>query len=204
VVGIVAARLVDRFERPAVVIGFQNGEGRGSARTVAGVDLFEALSRCRDHLTKYGGHAAAAGMSVAADRLDQFRGAFVAEAGRQLAGRARPAVRVDAVVDLGDLDAAAAEEIGRLAPFGMANAEPLFALTGVTAQATRVVGQGHLQLTLAHRGFLGEAIAFGMADRDPGSGASLDLLATAELDTFRGTRRARLKIRELFRRGGNI
>ena len=62
------------------------------------------------------------------------------------------------------------------------------------------VGQGHLQLSLAHGSSTGEAIAFGMADRDPGSGARLDLLATAELDTFRGERRARLKVKELFPR----
>jgi single-stranded-DNA-specific exonuclease len=107
-------------------------------------------------------------------------------------------VRVDAVVGLGELDVPFAEELARLAPFGAANAEPLFAVVDLTTHATRRVGQNHLQLTLAHRGAVADAIAFGMADRDPGSGANLDLLATAELDTFRGARRARLKVRHLF------
>jgi single-stranded-DNA-specific exonuclease len=197
VVGIIAARLVDKFARPAVVVGFRGGEGRGSARTVPGFDLFAALARSSEHLARFGGHAAAAGMSVTADKLDAFRGQFAAAIRAQAAGASAPAVRVDAVVRLGDLDLPFAEELARLQPFGAANAEPVFAVRGVTTQATRVVGQGHLQLTLMDRGAFAEAIAFGMADRDPGTGAAVDLLTTAELDTFRGARRARLKVRHL-------
>jgi single-stranded-DNA-specific exonuclease len=197
VVGIIAARLVDKLARPAVVVGFRAGEGRGSARTVPGFDLFAALSRSSEHLQRFGGHAAAAGMSVTIANLDAFRRQFAEAIGEQAVGRAAPAVRVDAVVALGELDLPFAEELARLAPFGAANAEPVFALRGVTTQATRRVGQGHLQLTLMDRGAVSEAIAFGMADRDPGTGAALDLLATAELYTFRGSRRARLKVRHL-------
>ena len=90
--------------RPAIAIGFKNGEGRGSARTVPGVNLFEALGACSAHLSKFGGHAGAAGMSIAIDRLDPFRAAFAAEAARQLAGRTATTVEVDAEVALGDLD----------------------------------------------------------------------------------------------------
>ncbi len=199
VVGIIAARLVDQFARPAVVIGFKDGEGRGSARTVPGVNLFDALSGCSAHLTKFGGHAGAAGMSLLAARLDDFRIAFVAEATRQIGGRTAPALQVDAEVALGELDLILAGELSRLAPFGAANREPLFALRGVTARATRRVGKGHLQLTLDHAGATSEAIAFGLGDADPGAGALVDLVATAELDVFRGVRRTRLKVSKLAR-----
>jgi single-stranded-DNA-specific exonuclease len=200
VVGIIAARLVDQFARPAVVIGFKDGEGRGSARTVPNVNLFDALSSCSAHLGKFGGHAGAAGMSISAARLDDFRIAFVAEVERQMGTRATPAMHVDAVVALGDLDLVLAAELGRLAPFGAANREPLFALRGVTARATRRVGKGHLQLTLDHGEATSEAIAFGFGDADPGAGALVDLVATAELDVFRGVRRTRLKVAKLARR----
>jgi single-stranded-DNA-specific exonuclease len=200
VVGIIAAKLVDRFARPVIVIGFEKGEGRGSARTIAGFNLYEALVVCGHHLSKFGGHAAAAGLSLSIDRLDEFRRDFVAEAALRLAQRAHQRPMVDAVVMLGDLDVRGAEDLARLAPFGAANKEPLLALAGVTAQSTRLVGQGHLQLTLAHHGAQGDAIAFGMADRDPGRGASVDILANAELDTFRGNRRTRLKVKHLYRR----
>ena len=200
VVGIIAAKLVDKFARPAIVIGFEQGQGRGSARTIPGFNLYEALAGCAQHLGKFGGHAAAAGMSLSLDALDGFRRAFVGEAERRIGSTERPPVQVDAVVELGDLDTHTAEELGRLAPFGAANAEPLLALAGVTAESTRLVGQGHLQITLRHRGATGDAIAFGMADRDPGKGASVDLVASAELDTFRGNRRTRLKVKHLYRR----
>jgi len=194
VVGIVAARLVDRFARPSIAIGFKQGQGRGSARTIAGVNLYEALGRCAQFLTKHGGHANAAGMSLVIDQLDGFRQAFAAEAARQMVGRAPAALEVDAVVGLGDLTLPAAEELTRLAPYGAANREPVFALPGVVALATRQVGKGHLQLTLDHDGTTGEAIGFGLAGDDPGPGARVDLIASAQLDTFRGTRRTRLKV----------
>ena len=89
------------------------------------------------------------------------------------------------------------EELARLAPYGAANREPIFGLTRVTARATRVVGKGHLQLTLDDGAAMGEAIAFGLGDQDPGAGACLNLVATAELDSFRGVRRARLKVSRL-------
>jgi single-stranded-DNA-specific exonuclease len=199
VVGIVAARLVDKLEKPAVAVGFQQGEGRGSARTVPGINLFEALGHCSAHLTKFGGHANAAGMSLALDRLVDFRAAFVAEIARQFEGRLPTSLEVDAEVGLGDLDLSAAEELARLAPHGAANREPLFGLRAVTARATRRVGNGHLQLTLDHGGAIGEAIAFGLGDQDPGPGAQVDLVATAELDSFRGIRRTRLKVSRLIR-----
>jgi single-stranded-DNA-specific exonuclease len=199
VVGIIAARLVDKLEKPAVAIGFQGGEGRGSARTVPGINLFEALGRCAVHLTKFGGHANAAGMSLTFGSLDGFRAAFGSEIARQLEGRAPSALEIDAEVGLGELDLSVAEELARLAPHGAANREPIFALRSVTARSTRRVGNGHLQLSLDHGGALGEAIAFGLGDQDPGAGAQVDLLATAELDSFRGIRRTRLRVSRLVR-----
>ncbi len=163
------------------------------------MNLHEALGRCAPHLSKFGGHASAAGMSLAWGELDGFRRSFVTEAARQLGGRTAVAVQVDAEVGLHELSLPVAEELGRLAPFGAANREPQFALSGVTTVATRLVGKGHLQLTLDHGGAMSEAIAFGLGDQDPGAGARVDLIATAELDTYRGQKRARLKVSRLAR-----
>jgi single-stranded-DNA-specific exonuclease len=200
VVGIIAAKLVEKFGRPAVVVGFTEGEGRGSARTIPGFNLYDALAVCAPHLSRFGGHAAAAGMSLSLAALEPFRRAFVLEAERRLGFAERAPVVVDAVVELGELDLLAAEELERLAPFGAANAQPLFALAGVTTESTRLVGDKHLQITLRHRGATSDAIAFGMAAHDPGRGACIDVVAHAELDTFRGNRRARLRVRHLYRR----
>jgi single-stranded-DNA-specific exonuclease len=200
VVGIVAAKLVERYRRPAVVIGFKEGEGRGSARTVGGFNLYEALASCRQHLAVFGGHAQAAGMSVSWEKFPAFRAAFIAVAEGHFTGAAdAPAVEVDAVAQLGELDLAGTEELERLRPFGAANAEPLLALPEVVARGSRVVGTGHLMLTLSQMPSMVEAIAFGMADRDPGEGSVVHVIGTAEVDSFKGYRRTRVRVRHLLR-----
>jgi single-stranded-DNA-specific exonuclease len=199
VVGIVAAKLVERFRRPAVVVGFKDGRGRGSARTVGGFDLYRALAGCREHLTVFGGHAQAAGMSLDHHQLDAFRAAFVRAAAAHFRGAEEGAPEVDAEAQLADLELAQVEELGRLGPFGAANAEPVLALSAVVARGTRVVGETHLQLTLAADAAAVDAIAFGMADRDPGAGATVHVIGVPEVDTFRGYRRTRLRVRHLVR-----
>ena len=88
----------------------------------------------------------------------------------------------------------------RLAPFGAGNSEPLFALPRVVAQNTRVLGTSHLQITLARGAAVGHAIAFGMADRNPGEGTEIDVIGTAEVDRHRGSRRPRVRVKHLIRR----
>jgi single-stranded-DNA-specific exonuclease len=201
VVGIVAAKLVDKFKKPVVVVGFKDGSGRGSARTIGGLDLYQSLEACQQHLTVFGGHAAAAGLGLSAGQMEAFRASFVAQAQRHFDGRMEDsALEVDAVADLADLDLVQAEELERLAPFGMGNSEPLFALPGVVARSTRVVGTSHLQMTLSRGAAVSQAIAFGMADRDPGEGTQIDIIGTAEIDSFRGNRRPRVRVKQILRR----
>jgi single-stranded-DNA-specific exonuclease len=201
VVGIVAAKLVDKFKKPVVVVGFKDGSGRGSARTTGGLDLYQSLAACQEHLTVFGGHAAAAGLGLSAAQMEAFRAKFVAQAQSHFDGHMQDSVlEVDAVADLADLDLVQAEELERLAPFGMGNNEPLLVLPDVVARSTRVVGGSHLQITLSRGAAVSQGIAFGMADRDPGQGAHLDVIGTAEVDTFRGNRRPRLRVKQLLRR----
>jgi single-stranded-DNA-specific exonuclease len=200
VVGIIAAKLVERYRRPAVVIGFKDGQGRGSARTVGGFNLYQALASCRQHLGVFGGHAQAAGMSVSWTKFPAFRAAFIAVAEGHFTGASdAPAVEVDAVANLGEVDLAGAEELDRLRPFGAANAEPLLAFPEVVARGPRVVGSGHLMLTLSQVPSMIDAIAFGMADRDPGEGSTVHVIGTAEVDSYKGYRRTRVRVRHLLR-----
>jgi single-stranded-DNA-specific exonuclease len=200
VVGIIAARLVDRFAKPSIVVAFDGDSGRGSARTTGGVNLYESLAATSLHLTRFGGHAGAAGMSLRADRLDAFREQFLAEVARRRgATPTETIIEVDAVLGLAELNVSFAEEMARLGPFGAGNPEPLLAVAGVVAAETRIVGKGHLQLALSEGRARADAIGFNMADRDPGAGTTVDLLASADLDTYRGNRRARLRVKHLFR-----
>jgi single-stranded-DNA-specific exonuclease len=202
VAGIVAAKLVDRFARPSVVIAIdeRKGEGRGSVRSVPGVDAYRALHACREHLVRYGGHAQAAGLSVdlsqGAARIEALRHAFANEAAT--CERTPPSIAVDALLSLGDVSDKLATELGSLAPFGMANQAPVLAAQGSRVTASRRVGEdgSHLKLTLECGRDLSshQAIAFRMGERDPGVGATVDVAFRPEVSTFRGTRRLELNV----------
>jgi single-stranded-DNA-specific exonuclease len=198
VVGIVAAKLVDRYARPAVVIALDGTEGRGSARTVPGVDLYRALEACGDLLVRFGGHAAAAGLTVDKARLLAFAARF--EAAVAAAQGGRPPARelaVDAEIDLAEVDAPLAEELARLEPFGIGNPEPLFGTRGVVLERTRVVGATHLQVTLRDGLHARDGIGFHLAERAPGAGERVRAAYFPEVDCWQGLRRVRVRLRDL-------
>ncbi len=169
VVGIVAARLVDRFHRPALLIALAGDEGQGSGRSIRHFPLHQALGACAEHLLSFGGHAMAAGLRIRADRVEPFTRAFLAEAGRRLTpADLTPRLRLDDEVRLEELRTDVVEHLERMAPFGVGNARPRFATTPVQlAEPPRVVGQtgAHLQFTVRQGNVHRKAIAFGMASQ---------------------------------------
>jgi len=152
VIGIVAARLKERYERPACVVALADGIGRGSGRSIAGLALGPAVIAARQAglLINGGGHAMAAGFTVAAEKLDALREFLVERLGDGLDGeRLVPELRVDAALSLGAAQTELIGHIERLAPFGAGNPEPRFVLPGVRVVHTEAVGNGHLRCTLA-------------------------------------------------------
>jgi single-stranded-DNA-specific exonuclease len=132
VVGIVASRVVEKFCRPAIVLGIENGVAQGSGRSIETFHLLDALESMRELFTKFGGHAHAAGLTLPAASLDEFRERFrMYAAGLLSAEDMRPRVNVEAVVDLNQVDDALWIALERIAPFGMDNRKPLFAARGV-------------------------------------------------------------------------
>lgn len=165
VIGIVAARLVERFHRPTIMIALEDGAGQGSGRSVRHFPLHEALGACASHLVTFGGHAMAAGLRLRADQLGAFTAAFQAEAAQRLTpADLRPKLQLDDEVALEQLTTEVVETIARLAPFGPGNPRPRLATTPVDlVDAPRVVGQNgtHLQFNVRQAGTYRKAIAFG-------------------------------------------
>jgi single-stranded-DNA-specific exonuclease len=197
VIGIVAARLKERYERPACVVAIADGTGKGSGRSVPGLALGPAVIAARQAglLVNGGGHAMAAGFTVAADKIETLR-EFLAERLGDGFDRAPPVPEL--AID-GALSAAGAQtgligHIDALAPFGAANAEPRFAFPGVRVAHVEPVGTGHLRCALAD--VLGEgrlaAIAFRVADSPLGQflaaarGRAIHLAGHLRRDTYRG------------------
>lgn len=168
VIGIVAARIVDRWHRPTVMIALENGEGQGSARSIPHFALHEALAECSEHLDAHGGHAMAAGLRIQREKVPAFTEAFVGRANQNLTGKdLLPTLRLDAEVTLGELTEPLVQEIERMAPFGMGNPKPRFASSWLELdREPRVVGKngGHLQFSLTDGRISRKAIAFGKAD----------------------------------------
>lgn len=152
VVGIVASRLKDRFHRPACVIGVDGGVGKGSGRSVPGVDLGAAVIAAHQAgvLEKGGGHAMAAGFTVAASQIEAFR-AFLAErVSAALSGSPLVAeLSVDAAVSPRGANADLVRAVSRVGPFGTGNSEPRFVLSGARIVSSGVVGENHVRCTLA-------------------------------------------------------
>ncbi|MFA6244457.1 MAG: single-stranded-DNA-specific exonuclease RecJ, partial [Candidatus Hydrogenedentales bacterium] len=169
VVGIVASRIQSRYYRPVVLIAINgDGLGRGSARSVDGLNIAEALKACESHLVACGGHAAAAGITVEEGKVDAFREAFEAETARRLPSHdlKRP-LAIDAQVALTEIDGRLVTLLERLQPFGAANPSPVLAAYGVRAarQSCRELRGGHLKFVVTDGTRTFDAIGFRMGDR---------------------------------------
>ncbi len=191
VIGIVASRIVERIHRPTVLVTFKDGRGRGSGRSIPGFDLYGAVHACRQHLGRFGGHRAAAGMDVDPERVERFKEAFNAEARDRLEGEEpRPTIKPELEIQLSEATERLAHLLTYLGPFGVGNPAPVFIARGVELHSPpREVGTGHLKLKLTQSGHSLDAIGFDLAHRIPpeslGTGP-VDLTFKLKLGKFRG------------------
>jgi single-stranded-DNA-specific exonuclease len=203
VIGIVASRLVERFHRPVVLITRSHEAWKGSGRSIASFDLHGALVACSASLERFGGHRAAAGLSIDESRIEAFAEDFAAHADARLDDADLfEVVRVDAVVSAQDLTLGLAEELARLAPFGLGNPEPTLLVPATEAVAPATVGDGkHLRFRVRQHGRdAGTAIAFGQGtqiDRLRAAGR-FDVAFRLKENHWNGTVAPQLVVRRVF------
>jgi single-stranded-DNA-specific exonuclease len=154
VVGIAASRLVERYSRPVFVLGEENGQASGSGRSIPQFHLLDALESMADLFTKFGGHRQAAGVTLPADRVPEFRQRFAAYAQQHLTPEDLvPSIAIDAIADFRDLNDASVEEVMALGPFGHGNPKPVVAAFAVEiAAAPEMKNDKHLFLRLRQNG----------------------------------------------------
>lgn len=165
VIGIVASRVVERLHRPTILIALDgNGQGRGSARSIPGFHLLDALTACREHLDGYGGHRHAAGLAIRGNAVEPFRAAFEAYARERIRPEQLvPTLTIDLVLSLSALDSELYHALGKFAPYGPGNPEPVLALDGVASRGyPRIVGENHLKLLVAQEGYTLDTIGFNL------------------------------------------
>jgi single-stranded-DNA-specific exonuclease len=203
VIGIVASRLVERYHRPVVVVAGTDGAWKGSGRSVAAFDLHGGLAACAQHLVRFGGHRAAAGLTIEAPQLETFAAAFAAHCDGVLSeDDLQPVTQIDAIVAGPKLHLGLAAELGRLAPFGLGNPGVTLLVDGCELADLGTVGDGkHLRFRVRQRGRdSGSAIAFGMGgqlDRLRRQGR-YDVAFRLQENRWNGTVAPQLVVRRVF------
>ncbi|HEY8343029.1 MAG TPA: single-stranded-DNA-specific exonuclease RecJ [Calditerricola sp.] len=204
VVGIVASKLVERFYRPTVVLSIDSASGvaKGSARSIEGFDLFQALSTCRDLFTHFGGHPMAAGLTLPADAVPLLRQRFNAVARARLQDEDLvPVTHVDAACALSEVTLEAVETVMRLSPFGVGNPFPRVHLSGVRLAQFRRVGRDgqHFKALLADGSGTLDAVGFSLGElADSLTPADrLDVVGELAVNEWNGMRRPQLILRDV-------
>jgi single-stranded-DNA-specific exonuclease len=195
VLGIVASRLVERYHRPTVVIGFDGGRGKGSARSIRGFHMVEGFRRCADHLEKYGGHEYAGGLSIAADKLHFFNEAFETVAREWLQPEDLfPCLEIDAELNLSDIGFPLMRQLESLKPFGVGNPEPLFMTRAVEVSERKTFPAGARFRFRQGQRVVG-GVAFGAAEDFPCViGTTVDISYRLVENEWNGTSTVDLKI----------
>ncbi len=195
VIGIVAGRIQEEFYRPTIVISLDGDVGRGSGRSVSGFDLHEALTACSRHLTGFGGHRQAAGMTIRAEEIEPFMVAFETWARKKIKPEMTvKSIHLDAWCELADLDEQSVAQIDSFAPFGAGNPKPVFALKKVRVIFKSLIKDEHLKLRLAAGQAVVTAIGWRMAKRFKEVGDYVDVAFNVEMNEYRGTRNVQLII----------
>jgi len=164
VIGIVASRMVEKYYKPSIMMATVDGVAKGSARSVPGFDIYEALKKCQDKLIQFGGHKYAAGLSVEASRFDEFREAFNAVVQETLPEELKtPTIKIDTEISLSELTPRFIRILGEFAPFGPGNVRPTFLSRNVEVTGIpRIVGKNHLRFRVKQNGAVFDAIGFGL------------------------------------------
>ncbi len=199
VIGIATAKLVERFHRPSVLIAMDGAHGRGSVRSIPGVDVCAVLDGCADQLVQYGGPEMAAGLTIERSRVAEFRDRFASGVAPLLTQENSHAkVRIDCEIAPEEIDAGLLESLQMLAPFGFGNPRPTFLLRGAeTSGPARIVGRGHLKLQLRRRGLPPlDCIGFDLGARLNGGAcpARLDLVGHLASNDWNGRRVPQIQI----------
>ncbi len=196
VVGIVASRLVDRYYRPTMLVALNaDGSGKGSGRSISGLHLLDALHECSRYFERYGGHRAAAGISLLPGQFEQFASQFEAvAAGCLLPMDLIPELQLDAKVSGNELNLDLARELKQLEPFGMGNQTPLLMLENLQVTDQNIFAEQHRSVNFTLDGQSFRAVGWGMADQQLPD--RVDLACTVKLDSWNGREQLKLEIKD--------
>ncbi len=202
VIGIVASRLAERFHRPTIMIAIDQDEGKGSARSIPGFHLYEALRECEEYLTQYGGHKYAAGISILPEKIQPFREKFKKVSDEKLSrDDLLPRLLIDSELELEQINPELVKVLDLFAPFGPQNMRPVFLTRNLKIWGEpHVVGNNHLRLRVKKAGPVFDCIGFGMGDMTKllfMKGIRIDLAYVVDTNFWNDTYKIQLRIKDL-------
>lgn len=209
VIGIVASRLVEKFHLPTVLIAIDNGEGKGSARSIPGFHLYEALKRCEDTLIRYGGHKYAAGLTILPENIEKFRRKMIDVSREMLSDEDLvPKLFVDAEIELEQIDNAFLNVLEMFSPFGPMNMRPIFLTRNleVVGQPYKV-GKNHLKMKVRKGSAVLDVIGFGFGDMVRPltmRAGTIDMVYVIEYNHWNGISRIQLRVKDIRFDSGHI
>jgi len=197
VVGIVASRLIERYYRPTVVLTSSGEVVSGSARSVTGFNVYEAIHACREHLLGYGGHFAAAGITLQSDQVAAFARRFEATVAATIQPHSLfPELTIDAEISLDTIRASFFNIIEQMQPFGPGNTQPVFIARGVWDKGSRIVKENHIRFCLQQGAVLMDGIGFGLAGKFEllQKGVSIDVVFTLDENEWNNRKTLQLRV----------
>jgi single-stranded-DNA-specific exonuclease len=201
VIGIVASRLVERYYRPTIMMTTIDGVAKGSARSISGFNIHDALKRCEDKLIQFGGHKYAAGLTVELEKLDDFKETFKQIASELLTkDMLTPVIKIDAELQLSDLTPKFVRILNQFAPFGPENMRPIFAIRNVEVYGQpRIVGKNHLRFKVRSNTHVVDAIGFNLGHllSRAKNGSKIDVAFSLDEGEFAGETVPQLKVKDI-------
>jgi single-stranded-DNA-specific exonuclease len=198
VLGIVASRLVEKYRRPTLVLDVQDGTAVGSGRSIEGFNLHQALEELKHLFERFGGHYHAVGFALDAANIEALD-RELEDLGQEALSDDDliPKIEIDAEVPLSDITLQTLKQMEALSPHGSGNPEPVFCSHALEVLDSRVVGERHLKLKVRQEGSVLEAIGFGLSDRHPLQGETINMVFTPEINAWQGYERIQLRIVDL-------
>lgn len=200
IIGIVSAKLLEKYGKPVFIIGIENGEGRGSARGIDGFSVYKLLDSCSDLLIKYGGHPKAGGFSLSTDKIGEFTARVHEYCLRCYPKMPVYSVSADMEIDCRALTVENVSELSKLEPFGEGNRQPVFLLKNCTVRSKKSLKEGkYTSFEVQSGGAVLKALSFQIpfAQFYAENGSQVDIMATAEINEYNGNRSVNLKVQEI-------
>lgn len=202
VIGIVSSKITEMYFKPSILLCIEDGEAKGSGRSIPGFDLHEALLKCQNSLERFGGHSMAVGLTLKEEKIPEFAEKLEAEATQAHIEEIIPIIKIDAKINLEEVNRQMVESIKMLEPFGEANKMPVFVFKNLKIDSIRALSEGkHLKLTLKDNNAIVSAIGFNMGEfaQEYRIGDKIDVVGNLEINSFNGVDSIQINLKDIMK-----